>query len=578
MLEKIMSPQDLKKLTTDELNILAQEIREAIVYRTSRIGGHTGPNLAVVEMSIALHYVFNSPIDKIIWDVSHQSYPHKIITGRKEGFLNEDKFSYTSGYTDPLESEHDFFNIGHTSTSVSLALGMAKARDLKGEKENIIAVIGDGSLSGGQALEAIDYAGEYEKNLIIVVNDNKYSIAPNHGGLYKSLKDLRESKGVSGNNIFTAFGLEYVYLDEGHDIKKLIEIFEKVKDTKKPIIVHINTTKGKGIDFMEKDPERWHAGAPYNEKNGERDIKPTINFIEKSFFDYLDNNPQGLILNAGVPMSIGFHPDVREKYKEQFVDVGIAEETAVAMSSGAAKNGINPVVCTWATFFQRTYDQLNHDVALNNNPATIVLLGAGVNGLNSKTHVALWDIQMIGHIPNFVYLAPTTQEEYQAMFNYATTQRKNPVAIRAQFNLPATGIKDETDYSKLNRFKVVKKGSKVAIIAIGNLMERAKKLYDLVKEKDNIEITIINPVYLSGIDKEYLDRIEDEHKLVITLEDGAKYQGYGVNIASYLGNKNIDVINLGLEKEFYDNFDPEKLLDENNMSVECMYKLVKKYL
>lgn len=578
-IEKINGPEDVKKLNIDELNHLADEVRELVINKTSKAGGHKGPNLGMVEMTIAMHYVFNSPKDKIVFDVSHQCYPHKIITGRKEAYMKDEHFNDVTGYTNPKESAHDIFKIGHTSTSISLALGLAKARDLKGTNENVIALIGDGSMSGGEALEGLDYAGEYNKNLIIILNDNDQSIAENHGGMYKTFKALRESNGNVENNIFKAFGLDYYYLEEGHNIQKLIELFESVKDVSHPVLLHIHTIKGKGLKFAEEDRERWHAGGPYNVSDGSLkfNVDNVYNPVFEELKELLDTNKDAVVINAATPMALGFVKGVREEYvkRGQFVDVGIAEETGVAMASGVARNGGTAVFGTYATFFQRTYDQISHDLCLNNSPATMLILSAGVYGMNSDTHIALCDIQMFAHIPNFVYLAPATYSECRNMIKYATTQRLHPVGIRVPAVYSNLDEQDNTDYSILNKNKVVACGNKVAIFAIGKLLDVALEVKEKIKEKDNIDITVVNPLFLSGLDEELLTKLKKNHSLIITLEDGETMGGYGQNIASFYGTSEMKVINLGISKKFHSDFKADKLLEENNISVDGIYNIIK---
>lgn len=579
-LEKINGPEDIKKLKKEQLQTLADETRNALINKISNVGGHSGPNLGVVELTIAMHYVFDSPKDKIVFDVSHQSYPHKILTGRKQAFMDSNHFGDVTGYTNPLESEHDLFTIGHTSTSVSLALGLAKGRDLKKTNENVIAIIGDGSLSGGEALEALDYAGEYKNNLIIIVNDNDQSIAENHGGIYKTLKELRENNGETNNNMFKAFGLEYKYLDDGHNIEKLIELFESVKGIDHPIVLHIHTIKGKGLAYAEANRELWHAGGPFNvedgsSKGGGFNSDPTV---FESLKQLLDTNDKAVVLNAGTPMGLGFVKGVREEYvkRGQFIDVGIAEENAVAMSSGIAKNGGTAVFGTFAPFFQRTYDQISHDLCLNDNPATMLVLLSGVYGMNTNTHIALCDIQMFAHIPNLIYLAPTSKEEYQQMFKFATTQKEHPVAIRVPVVFTQSGVEDTTDYSVYNKNKVEIKGSKVAIFAVGAMLPMALETAKKVKEETGLEITVINPRFLTGLDEELLTKLKENHELVITLEDGELIGGYGQTIASFYGDMNIKVKNYGISKAFHTDFKADELLAENGMSVEQLTAYIKK--
>lgn len=579
-LEKVNGPADVKALEVSELQGLADEVRAAVIEKVSNHGGHIGPNLGMVEATVALHYVFESPKDKIVYDVSHQSYPHKVITGRKEAFLSPEHYDDVTGYTNPKESEHDFFTVGHTSTSVSLALGLAKARDLAGRKENIIAVIGDGSLSGGEALEAIDYAGEYDKNLIIMVNDNDQSIAENHGGIYKNLRELRQSNGQCEKNIFKSMGLDYRYLEAGHDIEQLVAMFESVKDIDHPVVVHVHTIKGKGLPYAEKNREPWHWGMPFNVADGssKMNLPPEDSTLHDSLIELLDNNPQAVVLNAGTPSSMGFTQEVRAKYvpRGQFVDVGIAEENAMAMISGIAKNGGTPVFGTYAPFLQRTYDQLSHDLCLNDNPATIIVLWAGIYGMNSNTHIALCDISFFAHVPNLVYLAPTNKEEYLQMFKFATTQRKHPVAIRMPIALPETGVADTTDYSILNKAKVLAKGSDVAIIGVSNMLGLAQETAKAYEAKTGKKATVINPCYLTGLDKDLLESLKKDHSLVITLEDGQVEGGYGQMVASYYGDSAMKVKNFGISKAFHTEFTTDGILADHGMTVDSLVEYMTK--
>lgn len=577
-LDKINGPEDIKRLEVSELQGLADEVREAVINRVSKIGGHKGPNLGVVEMMVALHYVFNSPVDKIVFDVSHQCYPHKILTGRKEAYLDHNKFSEVTGYTNPSESEHDIFKVGHTSTSVSLALGLASARDLKETKENIIALIGDGSLSGGEALEALDYAGEYPNNLIIIVNDNDQSIAENHGGLYKNLKELRRMNGVSNNNFFKSLGFEYHYLDEGHNIEKLVALFKMVKDTNHPVILHIHTIKGKGLKYAEENKEAWHAGGPFNVSDGTL-LNPVIpdTTVLDSLRKLLDTNRKTVVVNAATPSSMGFSKDIREEYmkKGQYIDVGIAEENAVGMISGIAKNGGVPIFGTFAPFLQRVYDQVSHDLCLNDNPATILVIKPGVYGMNSDTHIAMCDIQEFSHIPNFTYLSPATKKEYNMALKFATNEAKHPVGIR----VPAFWCEIDNDNPvDITKNMLVKDGEKVALIAVGPMVKMALEVGKAIKDQFGKDITIINALNVSDLDYETLDSLKNKHQVIITLEDGELQGGYGSNIASYFGNTDTKVMNYGITKKFHTDFKASKLLDECGMSALKLVKVIENYL
>lgn len=582
-LEKINEPKDINKLSNDELKVLASEIRNALMNRLSKHGGHFGPNFGMVETIIALHYVFNSPVDKIVYDVSHQSYTHKMITGRKDAYLYEEHFEDVSGYTNPEESEHDFFNVGHTSTSISLASGLAKARDLKGDKENIIAVIGDGSLSGGEALEGLDFASELQSNFIIIVNDNDMSIAENHGGLYKNLKELRESKGTCACNLFKAMNLDYIYVEDGNNIEALIHTFCDIKDIDHPIVVHINTQKGKGYRIAEENKENWHWCMPFDVETG----KPKVTFEGEDYgnltadylLDKMKKDSKVVTLVAGVPTNIGFTKDKRERAGKQFVDVGIAEEHAIAMASGIAKNGGKPVFATHSSFMQRTYDQLSQDLCVNNNPATILVNTASVYGMNDVTHLGLYDIAMMSNIPNLVYLAPTSKEEYFAMLDWSIEQDKYPVAIR----IPCNGVisdnrEVQNDYSNLNKYKIEKQGNTVAIVALGDFYQLGEQIVSEIKEKLGFVPTLINPRYITGIDKSLLEELKKEHEVVITLEDGILEGGFGEKIASFYGTTNMKVKNYGIRKSFPDRYVVDELLEENGITIEKIIEDIKEII
>ncbi len=566
-IEKITSPNDIKTLSIDELGIVAQEIRDAILNRNSLIGGHVGPNLGIVEVAIALHKVFNSPTDKIVWDVSHQCYPHKILTGRQAGFLTEQGMKDISGYTNQDESEHDHFKIGHTSTAVSLATGLAKARDLKGENHNVIAILGDGSLSGGEALEGLSNAAVLNSNIIIILNDNEMSIAENHGGLYTNLRALRNTNGNAPDNLFKALGFDYHYAPDGNNLKAMLDLFEKVKDTNRPTLLHIHTVKGKGYSFAEEHKEKWHWSVPFNISDGSskfnfdgenyNDI--TYNFLSQKIKE--DNSV--VIVNAGTPGVFGLTEDRRTALKKNYVDVGIAEEHAIAFSSALAKGGCKPVFMVMSSFIQRTYDQLSQDLALNNNPAVILVAWGGISSAD-MTHLCTFDIPLISNIPNLVYLAPQTKEEYLSMLDWSLKQREHPVVLR----MPKEVISaDYTpfDYSKLNTYQVQEKGSKVAIIAAGSFYLLAKEVVTLLKEKD-ITPTLINPRYLTGLDEALLTQLKDDHTCVITLEDGELNGGFGEKIARFYGTSDMKTLCFGAKKEFTDRVPLDKLYERYHLT------------
>lgn len=571
--EKINQPTDVKNLNSEQLHILADEMRQALLQKLSKHGGHFGPNLGMVEATIALHYVFNSPTDKIVYDVSHQSYPHKMLTGRKDAFLYEDKYDDVSGYSNPDESDHDFFTIGHTSTSVSLACGLAKGRDLKGDSENIIAVIGDGSLSGGEALEGLDFASELNSNLIIVVNDNDMSIAENHGGLYKNLKQLRDTDGKSECNLFKSMGLDYVFVKDGNDIDSLITAFEQVKDSTYPVVVHICTQKGKGYKIAEENKENWHYCGPFNLETGKSDMSQdggedyssmTADILLKKMKE--DKTVVGI--TSATPTVFGFTEDKRKEAGSQFVDVGIAEETAVALASGIAKNGGKPVYGVYSTFIQRTYDQLSQDLCINNSPATLLVYWASVYGMNDVTHLGIYDIPMMSNIPNLVYLAPTTKEEYLAMLDWSIEQNDHPVVIRVPISVVSDGKNVTKDFSKLNEYEVTQNGSKIAIVALGSFYSVGAKTAEIIENKTGVKPTLINPIYITGTDDKLLEQLKENHDIVITVEDGVLDGGFGEKIARFYGNSDVKVLNYGLKKEFLDRYNPEEIVKANRLTPE----------
>lgn len=574
-LEKITSPSDIKGFSLAEMSALAEEIRKALLEKLSRHGGHFGPNFGMVEATIALHYVFNSPVDKLVFDVSHQTYPHKMLTGRAYGFLDESRYDDITGYSSPQESEHDFFTVGHTSTSVSLAAGLAKARDLKGGTENIIAVIGDGSLSGGEALEGLDVAAELDGNFIVIVNDNDMSIAENHGGIYKNLKLLRETEGKAECNLFKAMGLEYKFVGDGNDIEALISAFREVKDTDRPTVVHIVTQKGKGYALAEKNKENWHWCMPFNVETGEPSITWDGEDYDSITADFLlekmKKDKTVIGITSATPTVFGFTKEKRQLAGKQLVDVGIAEETAVALASGIAANGGKPVYGVYSTFIQRTYDQLSQDLCINNNSATIVVFAASVFGMNDVTHLGIYDIAMMSNIPNLVYLAPTTKEEYLAMLDWSIEQNEHPVAIRIPCcEYISNGETITKDFGVLNKYEIKQSGSEVAFIGLGTFYPLALEAAKLFEEKTGTRATVINPYYITGVDEELLDGLKAEHKTVVTLEDGILDGGFGEKIASFFGSSDVRVLNFGLKKEFLDRYDAQEILEKNHLTKELI--------
>lgn len=581
-LENINEPEDVKKLNAEARKVLAQEIRDNLLVMESNHGGHFGPNFGIVEATIALHTVFNSPVDHIVYDVSHQTYPHKMLTGRKQAYMDPALYDSVSPYTDPVETPHDLFKIGHTSTSISLALGLAKARDIMGGRENIIAVIGDGSMSGGEALEGLNVAGELNSNFIIVFNDNQMSIAENHGGMYDQFAELRRTNGAAENNLFKSMGLDYLYVNDGNDIEALIAAFEQVKGSTHPVVVHINTLKGKGYAPAEANKEKWHWHMPFDIQTGQSPASGSSESYASIFAEYAlkraKTDPKFLVLMSAVPALLGLTQERREELGKHYLDVGIAEETAVAMASGAAHAGAHVIWGSSATFIQRTYDQLTQDLALNQNPAVIVGSGS-IRGLMAATHQGLSSISMIANIPNMVYLAPSNAEEYIAMLDWALDQDKHPVyiAIPSGPVVHAEGSV-RTNFDNLNTYEVTREGSKVAVLALGDFYDLGEKTVEALSSTLGIEATLVKPYFASGVDQNLLDSLGKDHDVIVTIEDGIIEGGWGQNIASYLGTSSARVLNYGVKKAFYDRVNIADLMRESHLGPELIATDVKQVL
>lgn len=581
LLKSITDPADLKKLSAAELQQVSEEARTVLLEKISHHGGHNGPNLGVVEMTVALHAVFDSPRDKMIFDVSHQTYIHKMLTGRGQAFWDPAHYSDVSGYTNPKESDHDLFTVGHTSTSLSLANGVAKARDLKNEEGNVIAVIGDGSLSGGLAYEGLNNIAETGTNTIVIVNDNDQSIAENHGGLYNNLRALRDTNGQAENNFFKSLGFDYYYLADGNDLTALMHLFKQVKDSDHPVVLHIHTVKGKGFKFAEENREKFHAGGPFSLETGDYLANSGGETYSTVTTDYLlekmAQDPTVVAVNAGTPMIL-FTPEQRKIAGSQFVDVGIAEEHAATMTAGLAKNGAKPVWAVFSTFMQRSFDQISHDLSLNNVAGTILVYGASAYGMNDESHLGIFDIPFLSHIPNLVYLAPTNKEEYLAMLDWSIDQSQHPVAIRIPVGPLESGRVDQTDYSQLNKNQLIQAGSKVALLGVGNALGLAKKAAAMIETELGITPTVINPRFISGLDTDTLSGLIATHQLLLTLEDGLLEGGYGQAVASYLGKAPIKIVNFGLDKAFHDRYQANELLQENGLTVDAILREVRQEL
>ena len=581
LLNRVNEPEDIKKMSLDELKQLATEMRQLVLERDAAIGGHVGPNLGIMETAIAYHYVFDSPHDKVVWDVSHQCYPHKMLTGRKLGFLDPDHYEDISGYTSPEESAHDFFEIGHTSTSVSLAVGLAQARDLlhPDSKDNIVAVIGDGSLSGGLAFEGFNNAAKLNSNLIIVVNDNQMAIDKDQGGLYKGLAKLRESNGEDPNNIFTFMGFDYRYIADGNDLQTMIDAFKDVKDIDHPIVLHVNTLKGKGYEPAVEDKMKWHWQGPFDIKTGKSKEKPAgenySDAILAELGKQIDAGEPVVAINAAIPGVFNLK-SFQKKYPDRYYDVGIAEQDSITTAVAMAEAGAKPVVFQNSTFLQRAYDQLIHDMALNDSPVVMIVRG-GTIASGSATHQGSFDISMISDLPNIEYLAPTNLEEMISMLKWALKQREQPVVIRQPEKELIHGTPSQDNYSHI-KYDVAHQGSEVAIMAVGDFWQLGVEVRDQLQKKLNIDATLVNPKSVTGIDPNYLHHLSENHNIVVTLEDGNVSGGFGETIARYYGPKDTKVLNFGAPREFADNVPLDVMYEWYHLTPEQIVDDIEKVL
>ena len=606
ILSSIHTPADVHALSAQQLRDLCFEIRTTLLDYGRKHGGHIGSNLGVVELTVALHRVFNSPHDRFIFDVSHQSYVHKMLTGRAEAYLDESRFGEVTGFTNPLESEHDSFVLGHTGTSISLACGLAKTRDMQriatGESAigNVVAIIGDGSLSSAIAFEGLNNAAEQGGNLIIIVNDNEMSIAEDFGGMYGQLAKLRASDGTAELNLFKAFGLDYRYVEQGNDVDTLVEVLNEVKGIDHPIVVHIHTTKGlgfddgeefdKGSDGCNQTNPQPHAGKC--EANHWQDPEVSLGkpldarkyygemamaSLERRF----SNEPGLVVISPATPGSNGITRDFRERAGAHYVDTGITEEHAAAFAAGIAKAGGRPVLATSATFFQRTFDQLQQELALNHVPATLLIFGAGISGADN-THSGTFDMTMFANVPDVTCLAPASGEQMLDMLAWATgpsdhgvvairmpgeqilsLERATDMAFdplqRAEEHDPAVNIAGACPFA---RYQIVQPGKDVAILGLGNTMPLAAEITSALAENDEehaaITATLVDALQYSTMDAELLTMLADGHRLVVTLEDGQLEGGWGEKVTAFYANSNnakashVRVLNFGASKEFTD--------------------------
>lgn len=551
ILARIDQPADLKQLSLPELTQLASELRHVLLNKVSQTGGHVGPNLGVVELTIAFHTIFNSPVDKVVWDVSHQSYTHKILTGRKQAWLDPAHYNDVSGYTAPEESPHDYFNIGHTSTSIALATGMAVARDLEGKTGNVMAVIGDGSLSGGLALEGLNIAATLKSNLIILVNDNGMAIAEDHGGIYQNLRELRETNGTSSHNLFKDFGLDYRYVDDGNDLETMLTTFKEIKDVDHPIVLHVHTEKGHGYQPAITNKEAFHWHVPFDLATGQTlhpNTKETYtDVIHATLADELAAKTPITAITAAVPGTYDLKRFARQ-YPDRYFDVGIAEQESITFAAGQAQQGLRPIVFHSGTFLQRAYDQLSHDLGINKLPVTIMVAGGRINA-GDPTHQGIFDVAMLSNIPNLTYLAPTTKEELQAIMHWALHQNNGPVAIRVPSNdVQSVPLAPDFDATKMHTLHA---GQQVALLGVGSLLPLATAVQQQLAEQ-HIDATLIDPRDISDPDTTTLANLKADHQLVVTVEEASLSGGFGEKVSRYYGNSAMHVLNFGAAKRFND--------------------------
>ena len=582
LLESITSPEDLKALDATRIPALCREIRSAILTSSAAVGGHVGSNLAAVELTVALHRVFVSPVDKIVFDVSHQTYTHKMLTGRASFYLDPKRFGRLSGFSNPAESEHDLFSMGHTSTSVSLACGMAKARDLAGEEYDVVAVIGDGSLSGGLAFEGLDNLAELGSGVIVVVNDNGWSIAENHGGIYRNLAELRESGGTCRQNIFRALGLEYRYLADGNDEAAVEAALRELRGCGRPVVLHLSTVKGEGYGPAMADAEGWHHVGPFDMATGVHEPlhRPRGNATEtyadvtgEYLLRRMAADPAVIGISAATPYIMGFTPERRAAAGRQFVDVGIAEEHAVTYATGLAAAGAKPVLGLYGVFMQRAYDEMWHDMCLNGKPVVILNFGASVFGARDATHLGFFDLALMQGLPGLRCLAPVCREEYLAMLDWAIDQTDMPVVVR----VPGNGVVSRPDLAPAPGeafdepvYQVARRGSDVAILALGSFFELGERVADTLAARHHVHASLVNPRFATELDEDYLRDLATSHRVIITLEDGVLEGGWGEGVARFLGPSGVRTRCYGIAKGFPDRLPASELLERNGITVDAV--------
>lgn len=615
ILEDVNFPQDIKGLTTSQLYQLADEIRTFLIDKVSKTGGHLASNLGIVELTLALNRVFGMPQDKILWDVGHQTYVHKILTGRKDMFDTLRKYQGLSGFPKPKESEYDFFAAGHSSTSISAALGFACARDIKNEKYNVVAVIGDGALTGGMAFEALNDAGNSNKNIIVVLNDNEMSISHNVGGLSTYLSKIRTEPAylnfrddienivkripAIGNNLFRSteklkeslkylliqgmffeeLGFTYLGPIDGHDIEKMIDVLKRAKNIKGPVLVHVVTKKGKGYYYAEKNPDIFHGIDPFEIETGKKLTVSKMNY-SKAFGEEMvkeaEVNDKLVAITAAMRDGTGLRL-FSEKFPKRFFDVGIAEQHAVTFAAGLAANGLRPVFAVYSTFLQRAYDQVVHDVCIQNLPVIIGVDRAGIVGEDGETHQGVLDLSYLRHLPNLTILSPKDIKEFRNMLKWCFGYTDGPIAIR----YPRGGDYEVEfeNYSEIikGKWEKIKSGNKVAILAVGKMVQTAYKALDMLK-RNNIDATLVNCRFIKPYDRVMLEDIIMDHDLIITVEDNYRAGGFGSGILEFLSAKDYKgkVVNLGYPDEFITHGSTEILYKKYCLDADGIYETILK--
>lgn len=616
-LEKVNYPEDLKKLDLKKLPILSDEIRKFLINAVSETGGHLSSNLGVVELTVALHYCFNCPKDKIVWDVGHQSYTHKILTGRKNEFSTLRKKDGLSGFPRIGESEYDTFSTGHSSTSIAVALGIAKARDLKRQNYNVLAVIGDGAMTGGLAYEALNNACKSNTKMVIILNDNQMSISPNVGAMSQYLSNLRTTQKylnakddiqhklnsmpvigkpiynfldktkntvkhtIMPNNVFEALGIRYIGPVDGHDITQLVHVFNRIKNLKGPVLIHVMTKKGKGYKPAEINPSVYHGVGKFDKEVGviQSSVSPKTysKILGEKLLLMAAYNKKICAITAAMPESTGLG-QFAKTYPERFFDVGIAEEYAVTFSSGLAVSGYVPVFAVYSTFLQRAYDQILHDVCLSNLHTVFCIDRAGIVGSDGETHQGIYDISFLLSIPNLVILAPKNGKELEDMFEYAVNKLNCPVAIRYPRGKASEVLNDVNTPIELGKSEIIYEGTDIAIVSFGAMMDVAIDVYSDLKEK-GYNPTLINARFAYPMDSECIKSLAKNHRYIYTLEDNILSGGFGEHFTMEIvnsGEKSCSVFNFAFPNAYIEQGSREQLFEKYGMDKEHILEKILK--